>query len=318
MSKRYPRNIQKQIDAAQKIEDELRNPPPAPEPEPAPAPAEPEPAPPHPPEPSPDPSNTPEYWRARFQTTEGMIRRQQEDHERAIKERDQKLSELTAQVEQLQQQQDSGREPELNLRDHFSEEEIAQHGEGHLRSVLAAAMRTNRNDLQKSIDRALAPLKKELDDTRKAAAEERQVQQKGAQEAFYQELDRAVPSWRQVNTDPRFIAYCGDVDDKTGFERQQILNAAVQRKDHVRVAGFFNEFLKSVGAQTTQRSPERRLHPEGAAAGGDPPAPKPLISEAEIRQFQNDVARGRYRGRQQELTAMQNRIDEAYRANRIS
>lgn len=324
-TKRYPRKIQQAINAATQLEQQLTNPPaepptpaptPTPPPEPVPAapPARPEPA------PQPPPTEDANYWKQRFSTTEGVLRAERDKHVDELKARDKQIADLQSQVVQLQQQIDAGRDPaaDLDIKEYFSESQIEQLGEEYLRGVLRGVLRANHASLQKAIDQTVAPLRKELETQRQTAAETQNSQAKTAYDSFLSELTKLVPTWEQVNSDPRFGQYLKAIDDTSGFSRQEILLAAEKRLDHARVARVFSDFLKTLGALPTGHDPQRRLQPEGAPAGGDPPPDnRPSITEAEIRQFQQDVSRGRYRGREAERAAMQKRIDEAYMAGRV-
>lgn len=323
MSRRYPRNIQKQIAAASELEAQLAQP--GPDPAPAPAPdTEPVPAVEPADEPAaeaalPDPGSTPDYWRARFQTTEGLLRRGREERAREQQGQATQLQQMQRQLAGLQGQIDAGRDPlaGLDLAQHFSAEQIEHYGEDHLRAVLRAAQHTLQPQLQSAMESSLAPLRQELEDTRERVAQTQRSQQQGAYDGFIAELARQVPEWEQVNADPRFLGYLAQSDEATGEERQALLHRLEQRRDAGRVARLFRDYLRSHGARAGVRDPSKRLLPDGSPDGGNPPDPRPAVSQAQIRQFQADVARGRYRGRAQEQAAMQRQIDEAYVAGRI-
>ena len=267
-----------------------------------------------------DATVSPEYWRGRFNTTEGLLRREREERAREQAGQSAQLQLLQRQLSELQGQIDATRDPlaELDLAQLFSEEQIAQYGEDHLRAVLRAAQTTLQPQLQQLLSREMAPLREELEHTRQSVAQARRSEASQAYEGFLGELARQVPEWQQVNEDPRFHQYLEQVDEATGEQRQALLSLFEQRRDAARVARLFGEFLRRGGAQPT-RDPHKRLLPDGSPDGGNPPPDsRPAITQAQIRQFQADVARGRYRGRAREQAAMQKRIDEAYVANRIN
>ncbi|AXQ30453.1 hypothetical protein D0B54_17995 [Solimonas sp. K1W22B-7] len=324
MSRRYPRNIQnlqKQIAAA----NEPEAPPETLGTDPAPIPAPvPEPVPAEDPVPEPDAvalteaAPAPEYWRSRFQTAEGMLRREREERSREQIGQQAQLQQMQQQLGDLQRQIDGGRDPvaELDLGQHFSAEQIAQHGEDHLRAVLRAAQRTLEPQLQLLLSREMAPLRQELEQARQSVAQVRRSRDGEVYEGFLQELSRRVPQWQELNGDPRFLQYLDQADEATGERRQDLLSLFEQRGDAARVARLFGEFLRQGAAPA--RDPHRRLLPDSSPDGGNPPPDlRPAITQAEIRQFQADVARGRYRGRPQEQAAMQQRIDQAYIGGRI-
>ena len=325
MSRRIPRNIQ---NLHQQIAD-------ATEPEAPPAPDDADPAaapvPDREPAPAVDPVSqleaaalpeapaSPEYWRSRFQTVEGFLRKEREERAREQHGQAEQLQQLQRQLAALQGQIDATRDPlaELDLSQHFSEDQIAQYGEDHLRSVLRAAQHTLQPQLQQLLSREMAPLREELAHTRQSVAQARRSEASQAYEGFLGDLARQLPEWQQVNDDPRFHAWLEQVDEASGEQRQALLSRFEQRRDAARVARLFGEFLRRSGALPA-RDPHKRLLPDGSPDGGNPPPElRPAITQAQIRQFQADVARGRYRGRAQEQASMQKRIDEAYVANRI-
>lgn len=324
MSKRLPRNIQQAQQQIKAAEAAAANPQPDPPPAPAADPI-PDPAPadvvnqdPPPADPPSDPNNTPEYWRARFQTVDGLHRKEREERLRDQQANQAAVQKLQEQIAQLQTQA-AGRDPvaDVDLTQHFSQEQIDQHGADHLRSVLRAAQRTLQPQLQQAVDAALAPVRQQLEQTQQNIKQERQSQANTAYEAFIGKVNELVPTWQQVNQDPRFHAYLEAADEATGERRQDLLMRFEQRRDAARTAKVFSDFLATI-APPKPRDPQRRALPDGQPAGGnEPPPPGPAISQAEIRQFQADVARGRYRGRPNEQKAMQDRIDQAYLAGRI-
>lgn len=152
-------------------------------------------------------------------------------------------------------------------------------------------------------------------------------------------LDAEVPTWKQINLDPRFKQWCRLPDVYSGAVRGTMLNTAFQAADAPRVVAFFKGFLAEEQAtgqipapQTTQQA-QTEL-PRTAAvsleslaapgrpkpAGGDTPASaadKPVYTRAQINAFYTAVRRGEYTGREQEKMNLETSLFAAQREGRI-
>src|SRR5215467_1293750 len=58
-----------------------------------------------------------------------------------------------------------------------------------------------------------------------------------------QALDNAVPNWREINSDSRWLAWLAESDPYSRVKRQRLLDEAVERGDANRVIAFFRGFL---------------------------------------------------------------------------
>jgi hypothetical protein len=67
-----------------------------------------------------------------------------------------------------------------------------------------------------------------------------------------QALERAVPNWREVDRDPRWLAWLQERDVYSREKRQRLLDEAVARGDANRVIAFFNGFLAEAAWQQGQ------------------------------------------------------------------
>lgn len=126
-------------------------------------------------------------------------------------------------------------------------------------------------------------------------------QEKDAQARFESHLKHLVPDFDALNYDERFLSWLLQVDPLDARRRtlQQRLNEAVNASDAEAVAGFFNAF-KSVAAQhvpapipkpdlSAQAQPVSRAAPDVT-----PSKTGRIWSPAEINAFYTDVSRGVY------------------------
>jgi hypothetical protein len=102
------------------------------------------------------------------------------------------------------------------------------------------------------------------------------------------ELDREVPNWREINTDPRFHAWLLTPEPYSGAIRDRLLKDAVAAGDAQRLIRFFQGFVREQGgagaasATSQPRARQRRSAPDG----------KPIYTRPQI----TEMARRRQKG----------------------
>lgn len=158
-----------------------------------------------------------------------------------------------------------------------------------------------------------------------------------AREKMEQHLDSVVPNWRELNTNPDFIAWLDLPDVFSGGIRKQLLHAAYYKSDAPRVAAFFKGFISDeaatnpaiagAGREVTyagNRAQPSKVPLEAFAAPGrakttaaPAPAEKPIFARAEITKFYSAVQRGEYAGRDAEKNRIESEIHSAAREGRI-
>lgn len=137
------------------------------------------------------------------------------------------------------------------------------------------------------------------------------------EQAFYGALEQAVPDWRQINADERWLAWLGEVDEVYGAARQAALENAHQRMDAKRVIAIFSQFKAAMAAKPkldSQQTPSSTGQP--AQVPQAEPARR-MVSTKLVKQFYDDLAKGRYRGREAEAERLQAEIDKAAMEGRI-
>jgi hypothetical protein len=118
-------------------------------------------------------------------------------------------------------------------------------------------------------------------------------------------LDQAVPNWREINSDPRFIDWLRRSDPLSGQPRQALLDEATTTGNAARVISFFRGFLNEswgAGRGGAQRP-----------AAGD----KPTYTRAQIAWFYNQHRRGAYKGREAEWARQEADFYAAQREGRV-
>jgi hypothetical protein len=153
-----------------------------------------------------------------------------------------------------------------------------------------------------------------------------------ARQKMFADLDAALPSWRVQNNDQNFISWLGLPDEYSGAIRHSLLTQAFAQNQTSRVLAFFKGFLANEatprpagtaseisGAEAPKVSLESLAAPGRArqTGGTPPPAEKPVITRAQIRDFYRAVNQGAYAGRDAEKLAIEKAILQASAEGRI-
>ena len=106
------------------------------------------------------------------------------------------------------------------------------------------------------------------------------------EEKFWSDLDAAVPDWKAVNTDERWIAWLGSYDPVAGVTRQVALDHAQGQLNLRRVAAFFEQFKASLGTPAPTPAPVnnellRQAAPSKSSGSGPTPVSKPTVPGTE-------------------------------------
>lgn len=139
-----------------------------------------------------------------------------------------------------------------------------------------------------------------------------------AEQAFFDRLTKLVPNWEEINVNQAFLAWLAEVDPVYGQPRQAALDAAQQSLNSERAANVFKAFMATQPQAPKTNPVDKQVSPK-AAASAAPTATdnKPIITQAQIKAFYDDVARGLYRGRQQEMQQVEAKINAAIAEGRV-
>jgi hypothetical protein len=147
--------------------------------------------------------------------------------------------------------------------------------------------------------------------------------QETVRERLYGRLTETVPEWRTINNDPAFLTWLAGIDPFTGAPIGTLLRGAFDAGHADRVIAIFSKYLE--GSGTAVPTPPQTRRPGRAnladlatpgqtrtAARGpvEPPNPTP-VTRAEIATFYSDVARGGYKGHDEDRAKEEQRINAA-------
>ena len=282
---------------------------------PADAPAEPT------PEPDADHDNvTAEEWKHRFLSMQGRFNASQRNVG-SLQQQMQELGDELVRTQEMVRNQQVERVPDTPAPKLITPEDEAAYGP----ELIDLATRAARQAIGPELD----SLKNENRDLK-----QRVIVQ--AKQEMFGVLDGAVPNWRAINKDQRFISWLRLPDVYSRRVRQSMLNEAYQAADAPTVLAFFKGFLKdetATGNADLVPQPEPRPAPRQAAvpletlaapgrarpATGDTPGPadKPVFTRTQIQKFYTDVRKGVYAGRDADKARDENVIFAAQREGRV-
>jgi len=119
-----------------------------------------------------------------------------------------------------------------------------------------------------------------------------------------QALDRAIPEWREISTNPWWLAWLAGTHLYSGTSRQWHLDVAAARGDADSVIAFYRDFLAW--------RPGRASSPVGPAPTG-----KAIYTRADILRLHEQHRKGAFAGREVEWARIENDIIAAGREGRI-
>jgi hypothetical protein len=259
-----------------------------------------------PPAPPPAPVPPSEDWEHKYRTLQGVNQR----HTADLKQR---ITDLEAHIEQLARAPVAAPAtvaPTLNPQD-------AETFGADLVEMVRRTAQAEGGATVRELQGRIAQLEQQL-------AGSTAVASKTADEVFYERLEKMVPDWETVNKDEGFLAWLAEIDPMYGTPRQAALTSAGNARDVNRVATVFNTYKGQVPAQpkpATRQEPQ--VSPQSSGNGATHLSPeaqagtKPVITIQQVEAFYRDVARGMWRGREQEMAQHEAVINAALAENRI-
>lgn len=246
-------------------------------------------------EPKPDDSQSSNDYEHRFKVLQGKYNKELPRLSAENKELKQALRSLQDQVDELK-----AKPAEPLVRP----EEIEEYGEG----LIDVARRVAQEELAKK-DAQIRKLETKLD-----ALEG--VTTKTVEKDFYSLLSAKTPDWEKVNADKSFHKWLDEVDELTGYRRQDLLSQAEQARDADRVAKFFRAFEKTSKKQVEDNTLalETQVSPNNTKTPNTPPA-KRIWTRPEISEFYRRVRTGQVSDK--DAVAIESDIHAATIENRI-
>jgi hypothetical protein len=123
-----------------------------------------------------------------------------------------------------------------------------------------------------------------------------------------EQVEAAIPDFREFDRDPRWHKWLLGIDLMSGRVRQQLLNEAIDSSDATRVRKFFDDFRRQAGQSTSTSAPG---HTRSASSG------KNFYSRDDITRLYEMHRKGAFTGREAEWNRIEQDIFAAQREGRI-
>ena len=212
----------------------------------------------------------------------------------------------------------------------LTEQEITDYGPDMIDVVKRAA--------REAVSGELATLREENAQLKAVVGNVGNQQELDVRGRLYANLTTAVPNWKQVNKHPDFLDWLSQVDVYAGVPRNQMLSRAFETNDTERVIQFFKGFLSENAAlQPAANAEAPDVTPDIEPAGQPRVTLESLASpglghgggadnisetgrmwkESEIGAFYEDARKGKFKGRQDDYKATENEIQAALTEGRI-
>jgi hypothetical protein len=177
--------------------------------------------------------------------------------------------------------------------------------------ALIAAITSQVSGIRSDVDKTLAPVREQVDNATKTAEQLAVERENDRRARFMAKLTERVPDWQEIDNDERWHAYLMERSREARRPRQELIAEAYRDGDLDAVVGFFEAFKEKVGATppappapsvdpTPAPDParvalERQQVPAPSGRSAAPASgPKKIWTQAEIRKFYAEVAKGNY------------------------
>lgn len=319
-----PKQVQAELEAAERLEQELLNaanpqeptqdPEPASEPiadpepvsDPEPAPADPEPE----PQPEPTKSSDDETWERRYKTLQGMFNAETARFKSEVADLKDQLKQA---ISELKEAKTTPTEPQRSL---VTDKDVEDFG-GDLVDLIGRKAADVVNAQMAQLKEENARLRDEL-----GSVSEQQVDVR--RDIYFSNLERLVPDFRELDVDQSFLEWLAEVDPLSGQTRQTYLTNAYDMYDVDRTAILFNSFKNSIAPAPQPKAVPKELQRQvapgtsKASSVSTTPAQERIWKMSEIDAFYKDVARGVYKGNDAEQARIEAEIDQAVLEGRLS
>jgi len=153
-------------------------------------------------------------------------------------------------------------------------DEVGEYGDKYIDMVRRAGREGARTEVASAMgtfDERLKAIEQRLDGVQTSTTNT-------AQSAFLTELGHLVPTYQQLNNDPKFAQWLEAIEPAVGASRKDLLASAVQNFDAQRTAWFFNAYIQEMSPPVAPAVPEPSAQPtreDLVAPGRGQPATPP-------------------------------------------
>lgn len=259
-------------------------------------------------------------WEQKYKTLQGMYNKEVPRLSSENRELSSRVSQLESLLGDLKKQETPVQEAPVEKL--ITEDDVKEYGDS-----IDVMRRAAKEEVAGQLGR-VAQLEKEIAELKGVVPQVQQVQQQqktSSEKQFWDVLNREVPNWNEINSNPDFQSWLLEVDPLTGISRQTYLEDAQRKQDAGRVINFFNAFAKVSGVDNSARDKsatqsaelQKQVAPKRGRAGQPVNNDAKTYSPKDIEKFFTDVRKGKYKGREDERARMERDIFAAQQEGRI-
>jgi len=251
-----------------------------------------------------------ELERQRTASLKGRIESQLKETHSENKELKSQISEMMSQLEELKQ---VNRTPGFKRK--LSEEEINDVGE----EVLELQDRVIKGTIEEELENgSIKELVQSLVDKSVAAREEK-IKPSVDKSWFWSNVENFYPGAKAINqSDAGWHSFLERYDSVSGLQYRQVGNKAIEEGDIPALVDLFKAYKPIVAQEQEPAIPAPAAKPENVSArmSVENETP-PVFTQAEVKKFYADRARGNFKGNQQEWKKLESEIMDAAQEGRI-
>lgn len=265
--------------------------------------------------PAPEQRTQDDVWERKYKTLQGLFNAEVPKLQRQNQEMSAKLQDAIQRVEKLAEAKQAP--PEASAVDPRDADtfgaDLVEMVQRQVRSVIGT-MAGKMDEVVGKFEVRLGQVEQALNGTNETVAVT-------AEGLFYSALAESVPDWEQINAEDGWLEWLSEVDPVYGQPRQTALTAAQNSLDAKRVSAVFKAYKatksKPVEAPKTTSPLEKQLAPRSATTVPPVSGAKPIVAQQDILDFYRSVQRGEFRGREAEVQAAEQTINEAIAEGRV-
>jgi len=236
-----------------------------------------------------------EYWKQRFQVTQGLLNQQRDALAELRSEMNRQVADLQNQLQQRQAQPVAASNDDIDLTQYYSQEQIDEYGPEQLKTIVRTSLMAARKEAQAAVEQAVAPIRQQEEERSQQTALQSKLQ-------FHAQIAQHVPDWEEVDASDEWRAWLKEVDENTGMIRNDVLMTNYRNRNLTVVVKMFKEFKGGLPV-----APTPPLTPQGAGRAGftppgnpDPTPARGYPTDAEIRDYYKRAKLGKVSDRERQ------------------
>lgn len=253
-----------------------------------------------------------DYWKSRFSTVQGRYNADVPALQAQTKVQESQINMLMEQVRTLTA---AAARPAETPKPTLDPDEVEKYG-ADMMSMINRHLTTTQSALRTEFGQVLSQLDGRLKQLEGSVQGVSQRTEQSLEAQFWDALAAAHPDYEQVNETDAWKVWLSKMDRMTGVPRQALLDDARKKLDFQRVIGIFSAFKDERPKAPSAAGQVSPASGGAAAAPAASQAPK-IISQKFILDFYNDMARGRYVGREAQAAQIEAEINQAAAEHRV-